>query len=343
MLSYDDAREILRPALATIGRGGEDTSEGRRERKKRELRQQISDTATRMFLDRGFNAVTVREIAESCDVSEKTVFNYFPTKESLLLDREEYETALLTEALRDKGDGRSLVDSVLLHFEADHTFWTEEWRQHAQPEEVLGFLARFGEVVDGTPSLAAAKVALAERMTQVAARALAERAGVSPDDPEPQMAAAIVLQLSSRRLRARQLAAEETRSFDEMRTFVIEDLRRAARVADTGLASFDLVVGPRRGREQLREAAEATNEARKQIVAAVRKARDAWKQVVKEAKAHHDAYHEAAHGTQRERQAAQRERQAARRERQAEMHERHQEAHAARQARQAEKRQKRPR
>jgi AcrR family transcriptional regulator len=53
---------------------------GLRERKKRLMRQQLSDTATRMFLERGFDAVKVTEIAEACGVSEKTVFNYFPTR-----------------------------------------------------------------------------------------------------------------------------------------------------------------------------------------------------------------------------------------------------------------------
>lgn len=62
-------------------------AEGLRERKKRLLRQRLSDTATEMFLERGFDAVRVSEIARACDVSEKTVFNHFPTKESLILDR----------------------------------------------------------------------------------------------------------------------------------------------------------------------------------------------------------------------------------------------------------------
>ena len=62
-------------------------SGGLRERKKRLMRQQLSDTATRMFVERGFDAVRVAEVAEACGVSEKTVFNYFPTKESLVLDR----------------------------------------------------------------------------------------------------------------------------------------------------------------------------------------------------------------------------------------------------------------
>ena len=72
--------------------------EGLRERKKRLMRQQLSDTATAMFLERGFDAVRVAEVAEACGVSEKTVFNYFPTKESLVLDR--LETTLAVPADR---------------------------------------------------------------------------------------------------------------------------------------------------------------------------------------------------------------------------------------------------
>ena len=64
-------------------------AEGLRARKKRLMRQQLSDAATRMFVERGFDAVRVAEVAEACGVSEKTVFNYFPTKESLILDRME--------------------------------------------------------------------------------------------------------------------------------------------------------------------------------------------------------------------------------------------------------------
>lgn len=51
-------------------------AEGLRERKKAETRQRLSDTATRMFLDRGFDGVKVTEIAAACQVSEKTVYNY---------------------------------------------------------------------------------------------------------------------------------------------------------------------------------------------------------------------------------------------------------------------------
>ncbi|MFT3697005.1 MAG: TetR family transcriptional regulator [Kofleriaceae bacterium] len=60
-----------------------------REQKKRETRQRISDVATTLFAKRGFDAVTVEDIAAAADVSKMTVFNYFPRKEDLHFDRDE--------------------------------------------------------------------------------------------------------------------------------------------------------------------------------------------------------------------------------------------------------------
>ncbi len=67
------------------------------------MRQQLSDTATLMFMERGFDAVRVTEIAEACGVSEQTVFNYFPSKESLILDRLESTVASLNTGLTEPG------------------------------------------------------------------------------------------------------------------------------------------------------------------------------------------------------------------------------------------------
>src|SRR5437899_8340188 len=75
---------------------------GLRELKKEQTRQLIADTAWRLFADRGFDGVTVAEIAREAEVAEQTVFNYFPTKEDLFYFRlEAFEEELLS-AIRER-------------------------------------------------------------------------------------------------------------------------------------------------------------------------------------------------------------------------------------------------
>jgi AcrR family transcriptional regulator len=84
---------------------------GLRERKKRQTRESIAEAAWHLFLDRGFDDVTVAEVARAADVSEATVFNYFPTKEDLAYHRmEDFEDELL-EAIANRDPGTSVVDA----------------------------------------------------------------------------------------------------------------------------------------------------------------------------------------------------------------------------------------
>src|SRR5437870_12869096 len=62
---------------------------GLRERKKARTRQLIADTAARLFAERGYERVAVSDVAHEAEVAEQTVYNYFPAKENLVLDREE--------------------------------------------------------------------------------------------------------------------------------------------------------------------------------------------------------------------------------------------------------------
>ncbi|KAA0075525.1 TetR family transcriptional regulator [Mycolicibacterium sp. P9-64] len=85
----------------------------RREVKKQETRQRISDAATALFLARGFEAVTVDDVAAAADVSRMTVFNYFPRKEDLMLDRQDdLKLTLFCDAIRTRPDGQSPVDAL---------------------------------------------------------------------------------------------------------------------------------------------------------------------------------------------------------------------------------------
>src|SRR6185295_7840208 len=86
------------------------TSEGLRERKKRQTRESIAAAAMQLFQARGFDAVTVADVARAADVSEKTVFNYFPTKEDLVFGRGAERTAALIEEIRTRPPGTSVID-----------------------------------------------------------------------------------------------------------------------------------------------------------------------------------------------------------------------------------------
>jgi AcrR family transcriptional regulator len=74
-----------------------------RERKKAATRQEISNVATQLFIARGFENVSVADVAREAGVARKTVFNYFPRKEDLVFDREEEVRDLLRQALADRG------------------------------------------------------------------------------------------------------------------------------------------------------------------------------------------------------------------------------------------------
>jgi len=86
------------------------TTEGLRERKKRQTREAIAHAAMALFAQHGFDAVTVADVARAADVSEKTVFNYFAAKEDLILHGGEERRAALIEAIRTRPPGVSVLE-----------------------------------------------------------------------------------------------------------------------------------------------------------------------------------------------------------------------------------------
>lgn len=85
-------------------------NEGLRERKKRATHDAIAATARRLFARRGFDAVTVAEVAAAANVSEKTVFNHFATKEDLVFAGGEARLAQLQAAIEQRAPGTSVLD-----------------------------------------------------------------------------------------------------------------------------------------------------------------------------------------------------------------------------------------
>jgi AcrR family transcriptional regulator len=257
--------------------------EGLRERKKRLTRQLLSDTATNMFLERGFDEVRISEIAAACEVSEKTIYNYFPTKESLVLDREESIAADIRWALGSDTAGMSPVEAAVHTITEDMTRMLQHWNVGANPSPDLSLFRRFRDMLENTPSLRAAQLEMMDRLVEVAAHAMAERAGIDPEEPEPLIAANAIMGLWRVQFTAMHKYADGKTSPNEMKELVLAEVKRAARLIDTGLWSFGLAVQGHNGRESLRVAAQSANEARKQVVSAMKQAREAWRQMLVEA------------------------------------------------------------
>jgi len=211
---------------------------GLRERRKRATRQMLIDTATEMFLKHGFEAVTVAEIAEVCDVSPTTVFNYFPTKESLVLDLPDDLLAALRAALADPGTTPLEGMVRILAGELDHlTSWLAAQDDKAWAADAV---QRFETMVHDTPALQAHHRNMLQQMTDAACEILAERAGLDPRDPEPQIAAAALLGLWNVQVSSSRKHLDGRRSPAHVRDAVTAEVRRAAHLLETGLAGFGL-------------------------------------------------------------------------------------------------------
>jgi len=212
------------------------TGEGLRERKKRLMRRRLSDTAARMFMERGFDAVRVADVAEACGVSEKTVFNYFATKEALVLDQLGSTMTALRAGLAEPDVPP--VEAVLRLLDAQLGVLLATVAAEPDPAVAVAGYRRFGELIRTTPSLRAHQSDAMDRFVAVAAELLAERAGLEPTAPEPQIAAAALLGLWRVQFTALRTHLDGTRTPDQVRRAVTADVRRAAQLVTDGLASF---------------------------------------------------------------------------------------------------------
>lgn len=246
---------------------GRRPGEGLREHKKRMTRQQISDVATWMFVERGFDAVRVADVAEEVGVSEKTVYNYFPTKESLVFDREAEITEQIVSVLRDRGPTTSPVEAVVAYMAS------EETRHGVVPPEAIWMLRAFDELVSSTPELVAAARAMTSRIIAAIAGTLAAGLELDPRDPEPQIVAHALMGLWELRESSMSRHIDEGLTGAELRDAVRSDVARAARVLETGMWALHIVSQGR----QIADTARALNEARREIAGAVRDARRAWR------------------------------------------------------------------
>jgi len=85
---------------------------GRRERKKAATRAAISEAATRLFMERGYDQVSVKDVAEAADVSVTTLFQHFRGKEAMVFDEDADREAALVASVRDRQPGQDALDAL---------------------------------------------------------------------------------------------------------------------------------------------------------------------------------------------------------------------------------------
>ncbi|MEV5124544.1 helix-turn-helix domain-containing protein [Streptomyces decoyicus] len=146
-----------------------ETTTGRRERKKAQTRQALADSALRLFTERGFDDVGVREVAEAADVSLSTLFKHFPSKEALVFDLDADVESALVAAVRDRAPGQPV-----LHALRDHMVHTRTVVRADDPTFVL---------VESTPALRDYVRRMWSRHEKTLAATLAEATGLAPDAP----------------------------------------------------------------------------------------------------------------------------------------------------------------
>jgi AcrR family transcriptional regulator len=153
---------------------------GLRERKKAQTRELIAETARQLFSERGFERVSVAEIARVADVSEKTVFNYFPTKEDLVYWRMEsfIEEELLTR-IRERAPGESVLAAFGRFAREPRGMLADNDPQTRQR------LAALTRMIADSPSLLAREQQIFAGYTASLAELLADETGAGDDDVEP--------------------------------------------------------------------------------------------------------------------------------------------------------------
>ncbi len=159
----------------------------RQTRKRLATRQKISDVATRLFFERGFDAVRVDEIAEAADVSRMTVFNHFSRKEDLFFDLDEEGRKDLLAALQNRKFGTPPVEALRLF---------AHWAVANQRPYVRFFESntdKFIETMQASESLKARARAIRDELTETLAAGLADSMHQFMPDPVASLAAGLLV------------------------------------------------------------------------------------------------------------------------------------------------------
>jgi AcrR family transcriptional regulator len=160
---------------------------GLRERKKLETRRRIAETARALFAERGFEKVTVAQVADAAEVAPQTVFNYFPHKEDLFFwQLESFEDELLA-TIRDREPGESLVDAFRRFLLSRRGLLG---RHNPEARDRLVAITR---MLAASPALLAREQQILDGYTASLAALIAGETRARPNDVRPRVAATAMM------------------------------------------------------------------------------------------------------------------------------------------------------
>ncbi len=163
---------------------------GLRELKKEQTRQHIAGTAWELFSERGFDKVSVAEVARAAQVAEATVFNYFPSKEDLFYSRLESFWTRLADTVSARPAGQPVLAAFQDAMLAEGGLLGA--LESGDPD-ALARLRMVNEIVAASPALLAREQQVMSQAASDLAARLAAETGAAPDDPRPQVAANAML------------------------------------------------------------------------------------------------------------------------------------------------------
>jgi AcrR family transcriptional regulator len=204
-------------------------TEGLRERKKRETREAIARAAWKLFTRRGFDAVTVADIARAAKVSEKTVFNYFPGKEDLVFGAGMQRTAALIEAVRARPPEASVVEPFRR--------WTMDYLDRVEHDPVDSLTA-IPRLVMRSDQLRARLFVGWEQEGALLGPVIAEQVGESDDSVVPMVVARTLAWTHRVIFRAAFTRLMEGEDQVQVAADLREEARRAYDLLEEGLAGY---------------------------------------------------------------------------------------------------------
>jgi AcrR family transcriptional regulator len=214
---------------------------GLRERKKEQTRQLIAETAWRLFADRGFDRVTVAEVARQAEVAVATVFNYFPTKEDLFYSRLEAFGEHLVEAVVQRPAGEPALAAFRRALMRTGGLLAQV---EAGDDQALERLRTMNRVIAASPSLQAREQRAINHTAAALAAHLAADTGAAGDDVDAQVAANALVGIQRALVdytRRRVLADEEpARIAADVRALALE----AFALLERGLGDYAPGPGP---------------------------------------------------------------------------------------------------